>query len=52
MLMGGLDSIRDVITFPKTQRAICLTTGSPSPVSPAQLKELHIELDLPPEKSE
>jgi len=50
MLMGGLDSIRDVITFPKTQRAICLTTGSPSPVSPEQLQELHIELALPPEK--
>ncbi len=44
MLMGGLDSIRDVITFPKTQKAICLTTGSPSAVSPRQLKELHITL--------
>ena len=44
MLMGGLDSIRDVITFPKTQKAICLTTASPSEVSPRQLKDLHIEL--------
>ncbi|MFH1039187.1 MAG: aspartate--tRNA ligase [PVC group bacterium] len=44
MLMGGLDSIRDVITFPKTQKAICLTTGSPSEVTPRQLKELHITL--------
>ncbi len=43
MLMGGLDSIRDVITFPKTQQAVCLTTGSPGEVSPEQLKELHIE---------
>jgi len=44
MLMGGLDSIRDVITFPKTQKAICLTTASPSEVSPRQLKDLHIKL--------
>ena len=44
MLMGGLGSIRDVITFPKTQKAICLTTGSPSPVSEKQLRELHIKL--------
>ena len=44
MLMGGLESIRDVITFPKTQKAICLTTASPSEVSPRQLKDLHIEL--------
>ena len=44
MLMGGLDSIRDVITFPKTQKAICLTTASPSEVSARQLKDLHIEL--------
>jgi len=44
MLMGGLDSIRDVITFPKTQKAICLTTASPSEVSTKQLKDLHIEL--------
>lgn len=44
MLMGGLESIRDVITFPKTQKAICLTTGSPSPVSEKQLRDLHIKL--------
>jgi len=47
MLMGGLNSIRDVITFPKTQKAICLTTGSPSEVDPRQLKDLHLSLDLP-----
>jgi aspartyl-tRNA synthetase len=47
MLMGGLSSIRDVITFPKTQKAICLTTGSPSEVSPRQLKDLHIGLTVP-----
>ena len=49
MLMGGLSSIRDVITFPKTQKAICLTTGSPSEVDPRQLKDLHIALAAPPQ---
>jgi len=42
MLMAGRETIRDVIAFPKTQKASCLMTGSPSPVSPEQLKELHI----------
>ncbi len=44
MLMTGRESIRDVIAFPKTQKASCPMTGSPSPVSPAQLKELHIRV--------
>ncbi len=44
MLMTGRGSIRDVIAFPKTQKASCPMTGSPSPVSPAQLKELHIRV--------
>jgi len=48
MLMAGLNSIRDVISFPKTQKAICLTTGSPAEVSPGQLKDLHIALASPP----
>ncbi len=52
MLMGGLSSIRDVITFPKTQKAICLTTGSPSEVSPRQLKDLHIGLTVPREEKQ
>jgi aspartyl-tRNA synthetase len=45
MLLGGAESIRDVIAFPKTQKAQCPMTDAPSPVSPAQLKELHIKLD-------
>ena len=42
MLMTGRETIRDVIAFPKTQKASCPMTGSPSPVSPAQLRELRI----------
>ncbi len=45
MLLGNADSIRDVIAFPKTQKAQCPLTEAPSPVDPAQLKELRIKLD-------
>jgi len=43
-LMAGVDSIRDVIAFPKTQRASCLLTEAPSPVDEMQLRELHVRL--------
>ena len=43
-LMTRAESIRDVIAFPKTQRAQCLLTQAPSPVDEKQLRELHIRL--------
>ncbi len=43
-LMAGAESIRDVIAFPKTQRAQCLLTKAPNTVDEKQLKELHIRL--------
>ena len=49
MLLSGSGSIRDVIAFPKTQRAVCLLTEAPSEVSPAQLQELYLKL-VPPRK--
>ena len=44
MLFLGLDSIRDVIAFPKTQKAACLLTGTPTEVSDDQLFELSLEI--------
>ena len=42
MLMGGCDSIREVIAFPKVKDASCLMTEAPTPVDPKQLEELGI----------
>jgi aspartyl-tRNA synthetase len=43
-ILCGTPSIRDVIAFPKTAKGTCLMTESPSPVSPRQLRDLHIEV--------
>jgi aspartyl-tRNA synthetase len=43
-ILTGSESIRDVIAFPKTQRAGCLLTGAPTPVNPEQLKELGLKI--------
>jgi aspartyl-tRNA synthetase len=47
MLMRHTDNIRDVIAFPKTQKAQCLLTGAPGEVDKSQLKELHIRIKKP-----
>lgn len=48
MLLAGVDSIRDVIAFPKTQRAVCPLTEAPQSVDPAQLRELGLRLVAEP----
>ena len=50
MLFGKLDSIRDVIAFPKTQKASDLMTGAPSSVETKQLVELGVRVIVPPPK--
>ncbi len=47
-LMAGTDSIRDVIAFPKTASAQDLMTRAPSPIAPAQLRELHVQVVVEP----
>jgi aspartyl-tRNA synthetase len=44
MMMIGMDSIRDVIAFPKTQKATCLLTDAPAQVSIEQLMELSLKI--------
>ena len=46
MILSGATSIREVIAFPKSQRAVCLLTDAPSAVDPKQLKELGIKTTL------
>jgi aspartyl-tRNA synthetase len=46
MLLCGESSIRDVIAFPKTQKAACLLTRAPSETNKAQLEELHLRMRL------
>jgi len=46
MLLAGEPNIREVMAFPKSQSAVDLMTSAPSPISDAQLKELHLKLDL------
>ena len=51
MLLVGAESIRDVIAFPKTQKAVCPLTGAPTPVDARQLQELSIRVVLPPKQN-
>ena len=46
-MMSGVDSIRDVIAFPKTQRASCLLTEAPNQVDETQLRDLGLRLRKP-----
>ena len=47
MLLAGAENIREVVAFPMNQQAEDLMMDAPSEVTPKQLKELHIRLELP-----
>jgi aspartyl-tRNA synthetase len=47
MLLAGEENLREVVLFPMNQRAEDLLMSAPSEVTPKQLKELHISLNLP-----
>jgi aspartyl-tRNA synthetase len=47
MCLLGTDAIRDVIAFPKTQKATCLMTGSPAKVPVEDLRDLHVRVQMP-----
>jgi aspartyl-tRNA synthetase len=49
MMLCGEENIREVIAFPKTQRAQDLMSGAPSAADPQALRDLHIKVDTPPE---
>jgi aspartyl-tRNA synthetase len=46
MLLCGVESLREVIAFPKTQKAFCPLSGAPATVDPQQLKELYLKVDI------
>lgn len=50
-LLAGVENIREVIAFPKSTQGRDLTFRAPAPVDEAQLRELHLKLDLPPSSS-
>jgi aspartyl-tRNA synthetase len=51
MLLAGMDSLREVIAFPKTQKAQDTMFGAPSPVDPKQLRDLSVRSTVPPKES-
>jgi aspartyl-tRNA synthetase len=50
MMLAGAESLREVIAFPKTQRAVCPLTNAPGSVSTAQLDELFLAVKPSPKK--
>jgi aspartyl-tRNA synthetase len=50
MMLSNSNSLRDVVAFPKTQRAVCPLTNAPSTVDPKQLDELFLKINAPPAK--